>query len=117
MHPTLKIEGVKLLISETAISHLDYPVQHSKWHAYFFITYNYLSNIMVSSTTCQHLVTTSLVTHVTNAIQHFVKCGIKSCVHLNFRPDNMLFGRLQPITKRSIFQKVSSRVHMKYVFC
>ena len=44
----------------------------------------------------QHLMTTSPLTYVTNGIQAFVKCCIKSWVHLNLRPENMLFGQMQP---------------------
>ena len=40
--------------------------------------------------------TTSPVTNITNGIQDFVKCCIKSWVHLSLQPNNMLFGRLQP---------------------
>ena len=37
------------------------------------------------------------LTYVTNGIQEFVKC-IKRWAHLDLRPNNMLFGCLQPIT-------------------
>ena len=39
---------------------------------------------------------TSPVTYVTNGIQDFVKY-VKSWVHLDLRPDIMLFGRLQSV--------------------
>ena len=41
----------------------------------------------------KHFIT---VPHI-NDIEDFVKCCIKRWLHLNVRPDNMLFGRLQPI--------------------
>ena len=41
--------------------------------------------------------TTSPLTYVINDIQEFVKSCIKSGVHLDLRPNNMLFGRLQPL--------------------
>ena len=36
-------------------------------------------------------------TYVTNGIQDFVKCCIKTWMHLDIPPDNMLFGRPQPV--------------------
>ena len=39
---------------------------------------------------------TGLLTYITNGIQDFVKSCIKRCVHLDLRPDTMLFGGLQP---------------------
>ena len=44
----------------------------------------------------QHFMTTSPFTYVTNGIHNFVKCCIKSWVHLDLCPENMLFGGLQP---------------------
>ena len=44
----------------------------------------------------RHFMTTNPLTYVISDIQEFVKCCIKSWVHLDLRPNNMLFGRLQP---------------------
>ena len=83
-----------------------YPVPHN----YFYhlpVSSTYCSNIMVFSTQTlaqiksqefigyikPHFMTTSPVTYVTNGIQDFVKCW----VNFDLRPDNMLFGRLQPL--------------------
>ena len=52
----------------------------------------------------KHFITTSPLTYVTNGIQDFVKCCIKSWVHLDLRPDITLFDGLQPIG-RKIFMK------------
>ena len=47
----------------------------------------------------KHFMTTSPLTHVTSGIQDCLTCGTNSCVHLDHRPDNMLFAGLQPIRK------------------
>ena len=44
----------------------------------------------------------AFLSHVTNGIQDFVKCCIKSWVHLNLQPQNMLFGGLQPSDRPSM---------------
>ena len=44
----------------------------------------------------KHFITCPL-TYVTNGIQDFVKCCMKSWVNRDLRPDNMLFGGLQPL--------------------
>ena len=49
----------------------------------------------------QHSITTSPFTNVTNGIQDFVKCCIKSWMHLDLQPDNMLFDGLQPTSHHS----------------
>ena len=41
----------------------------------------------------------NVLSHVTNGIQEFVKCCMKSSVHLDLWPNNMLYGRLQPEIK------------------
>ena len=46
----------------------------------------------------QHFMTISPVTYVTNDIQCFLKCCIKSPVHLVIRPGNISFARLQPVS-------------------
>ena len=80
----------------------------------------YLLNILVStiqtlsqitSQDCtghiqKHLITTGPLTYVTNGIQDFVKCYIKSWVHLDLRPDNMLFGGLQPTICKTYFNRI-----------
>ena len=38
-----------------------------------------------------------VTTYVTNVIQTFLKYYIKGWEHLNLRPNNTLFSRLQPI--------------------
>ena len=43
----------------------------------------------------QHFITTRPLTYVTNGIQDFVKCYIKSWVHRDLRPENKQFGGLQ----------------------
>ena len=43
----------------------------------------------------EYFITTSPLTYDTDGIQDFVKCYIKSWVHLNLQPDNMLYGGLQ----------------------
>ena len=92
--------GVEMLISEITGSIIAYPVPHT----HFFIL-----NIMVSTTQTlpqiksheiigdikQHFMSTSPLTYVKKGIQDFVKCCIKSWVHLDIRPNNMLFGGLQ----------------------
>ena len=45
----------------------------------------------------QHLIATCLLTYVTNGIQDFVKCCIERWTQLDLRPDNKLFGGLQPV--------------------
>ena len=54
---------------------------------------HYLKSQEFISDIKQHFMT-SPPTYVTNGIQEFVKCCIKSLVNLNLGPDNMLFGRL-----------------------
>ena len=44
----------------------------------------------------ERIITTSPLTYVTIGIKYFIKCCIKRWVHLHLRPDNMLFGGLQP---------------------
>ena len=88
----------------------------TKLSCLFLRLHNYLSNIMVStiqtlpqikspkfiSQIKQHLMT-SLLTSITNGIQEFVKCCLKSWMPLNFRPTNMLFGRLQSDGRKDMF--------------
>ena len=101
--------GPDLLISEITGSVLDYLVPHNNKMYWVFLSLPI--NIMVSTTQTvsqiksqefighiqKHFITTSLLTYVTNGIQEFVKWCIKGWVHLDLRPDNMLFDGLQPV--------------------
>ena len=52
-------------------------------------------------------VMTSPLTSVTSGNRDFVKCCIKSRVHLNLPPDNKLFGRLQYFKSLPRYQMVN----------
>ena len=82
--------GVEQLISKITGSIPDYPVLHKKCHLFLTLP-TYLLNIMVSTTQ-----TICPLTYVTNGIHDFIKCCIKRWVHLDLRPNNMLFGGPQP---------------------
>ena len=103
--------GFELLISEIKGNLLDYPHQifsFFKCHAYFLSLLTYRLNIKVSTTQTlsqiesqefmghiqKHFITTRFLTYLTNGIQDFVKCCIKSYMHLDLRPANILFGGL-----------------------
>ena len=83
-------------------------VRTKKCHAYF-IHLLPISNIKSTTHTLsqnnsqeiigiikQHFPTTSHLMYVANGIHDFVKWCIKSWMHLDLRPDNMLFSGLQP---------------------
>ena len=96
---------VELLISDVT-GNVKYHIPHKKIACLFLSPPTYLLNIMVCTTqikshnfishTQRHFITTSPLTYVTNGIRDFVKCCIKSRVHLDLRPENMLFGALRP---------------------
>ena len=72
--------------------------------SYLFFEYHLSSTQTLSQIKSQdfsapykNTITTSPLTYAANSIQDFVKCCIKRSVHLHLRPDNMLFGGLQPI--------------------
>ena len=109
--------GVELLISEITGRILAYPVPPQKSHAYF----DPFPPIFGTSTTPtlpqitsqefinhikQYFMTTSPLTYVNNGIQEFVKCCIKIWVYLDLRPNNTLFGRLQPKRQKLLTEKV-----------
>ena len=48
----------------------------------------------------QHFLTKPPLKHVTHCIRDLVKCCVKGCVHLDLRPDNMLFGAPRPSTRQ-----------------
>ena len=89
----------------------DYPILHTQKKVMLLcITFNlsfehysiYYTNTGSNHTTGNYwshkteLYGNSPLTHVTNDIQDLVKCSIKRWMHLDLRPDDMLFGGLQP---------------------
>ena len=69
---------------------LAFPVLHKNCH-FFFITYNLpfeYHGIYYTNT---------ISNQITNGIQDFVKCCIRSWVQFDLRPDNIIFGELQPM--------------------
>ena len=104
--------GVQMLIFELQeATRVCLPSSTQKNYILIFITCTYLWNIIVSTTQTppqitsqefishikQHFITTNLLTHITNGIQEFVKCCIRSWLHLNLWLNNMLFSILQPL--------------------
>ena len=102
----------ELLISEKTGSILVYPVRTKKQTFMLILITSHLCFeyhcINYTNTTSnqsqefishikQRFMTTGLLTYVTNGIQDFIKCCIKSRVHLDLPPDNMPFGGLQPV--------------------
>ena len=65
------------------------------------------------------------LTYITNGIEHFIKCCIKSWVLFDLHPDNMLFARLQLVetilsdqwkSNWSLFSDFVSQVFLLWVF-
>ena len=98
-----------MFISEVTGSVLDYPARTQ--NAIFSLSPPTCRLIIMVSTTqilChiksrefighiqKHFITTSPLTYVTMGIQDFVKCCFKSWVHLDLRPEIILFDGLQP---------------------
>ena len=51
---------------------------------------------------------TSPLIYGIDGVQDLVKCCIKGWVHLNYRPENMLFGTLPPVVQWSSKQLMYS---------
>ena len=95
-------EGVELLISELTRSVLSYLIPHKTNGMLIFITYRLSFEYHGIYYTYKHCVQSQEIighikqnSHVTSGIRDFVKCCIKSWVHLDLQPD-MLLGGLQP---------------------
>ena len=109
-HPTDRIIHTMAFVTPVVENWLEREI--AQW------VHTYLLNIVVSTTQTlfqiksqecvghiqKHFISSPL-TYVTNNIQDFVKCCIKSWVHLDLRPDSMLFGGLHPIVSTISIQK------------
>ena len=64
----------------------------------YLLLVTYLLNMVSTTQTLSQIKSQEFIgSYVINGIQDLVKCCIKGWVHLDLRPDNMLFGGLQPI--------------------
>ena len=77
-------------------SFLSLPTYHLNIIVYTTKTLSQIKSQEFISHIKQHFITTSHLTYVANGNQVFVKYCIKSGVHFDLHPNNMLFGRLQP---------------------
>ena len=113
------------------LQHLTFEINHRKWGVELLISAqkmsclflsltSSLSNIMLYNTQILSYIKqrfmTNLVTCITTGIQNVVKCCIKSWVHLDLRPNNMLFGRLQPQGSHQNLVQMIAFLNCRYGF-
>ena len=88
------------------------------WIPWYLLHKHYLkSSHMHLLATYKSTLSQALSLYVTSGIQDFVKCCIKNWVYLDLRPDNMLFGVLQPTECKSWMMQISFKTFTEPAAC